>query len=158
MAAQNFLHVCIFNNFWRVVLYHRWHVPRRAAPGPKSGGGGAPARRTARVGGGGATILSSAARRDRLRALVQRRLLAVNMTLPAFAAERRATAPLLCAAPAAVNRYFLPTRRSAANLPLAAVAVNRWDRQTNRRTLDRFIDPAPHIWHRVVSLQQLSFL
>jgi len=112
MAAQNFLHVCIFNNFWRVVLYHRWHVPRRAAPGPKSGG--APARRSAR--------------------------------------------PLLCAAPAAVNRYFLPTRRSAANLPLAAVAVNRWDRQTNRRTLDRFIDPAPHIWRRVVSLQQLSFL
>jgi len=36
----------------------------------------------------------------------------------------------------------------AANPPHAAAAVDRWDRQTDgrrdRRTLDRYMDPAPH--------------
>ena len=45
----------------------------------------------------------------------------VNMTLPAFAAERRAAALLLL--DAAVDRYLLPARRSAANPPRAAAAV-----------------------------------
>jgi len=56
------------------------------------------------------------------------------MALPAFAAERRATA-LCCGAvaagrpaSAALDRYLLPVRRSAANPPHAAAAVNRWDR------------------------------
>jgi len=34
--------------------------------------------------------------------------------------------------------------RSAANQPHAAAAVNRRDRQTDGRTPDRYIDPAPH--------------
>jgi len=33
--------------------------------------------------------------------------------------------------PAAVDRYFLPAGRSAANLPAAIAAVNRWDRQAD---------------------------
>jgi len=33
----------------------------------------------------------------------------------------------------------------------AAVAVDRWDRQMDRRTLERFTDPAPHTV-RVVSV------
>jgi len=55
------------------------------------------------------------------------------------------TARICCwaPAPAAVNQYLLSTRRSAANPPHAAAAVDRWDRQTDRRTLDRFTDPAP---------------
>ena len=60
--------------------------------------------------------------------------LAVSVTLLAFAAERRAAAPLLLAgrpAAAAVDRYLLPARRSAANSPHAAVAVEWWDRQTD---------------------------
>ena len=47
---------------------------------------------------------------------------AVNMTLPAFAAKRRA------AAPAAVDRCVLSAGRSAANPPHAA-AAGEWDRQ-----------------------------
>ena len=54
---------------------------------------------------------------------------AVNMTLPAFAAERRC-----CMAPAAINRYLLPAWRSAANPSAAAAAVDRQYRQTDGRT------------------------
>ena len=50
---------------------------------------------------------------------VQPRSSAVNMSLPAFAAERRCCWRL---APAAVDR------RSAANPPHAAATVERWDR------------------------------
>jgi len=56
------------------------------------------------------------------------------MTLSAFAAKRRA----------AVDRYLLPARRSAANPPHAAAAVDRRGRPTDGRTPDRYIDPAPH--------------
>ena len=62
------------------------------------------------------------------------------MTLPAFAAKRRAAAraaaPLLLGmpAPAAVDRHLLPARRSAANPPHAAQAVERWDREADGRT------------------------
>ena len=55
------------------------------------------------------------------------------MTLLAFAAERRRACSM---APAAIDRYLLPTtaaRRSAANLPAAVAAVDRWDRQTDGR-------------------------
>jgi len=45
------------------------------------------------------------------------------MTLPAFAAERRAAA-LGCLAPGAVDRYLLSVRRSAANPPHAAAAFD----------------------------------
>ena len=55
-----------------------------------------------------------------------------------------ATRTGLCiTAPAAVDRYILPTGRSAANPPAAVAAVDRWDRQTDERT-DRCIDPAVH--------------
>jgi len=51
------------------------------------------------------------------------------VTLPAFAAERRAAV-----LPAAVDRYFLHAERPAANPPHAASAVDRSDRQTDRQT------------------------
>jgi len=51
----------------------------------------------------------------------QPRQLSVNVTLPAFVAERRAAALLLLDAD--VDRYLLPARRSAANPPRAAAAV-----------------------------------
>ena len=54
----------------------------------------------------------------------------VNVTLPAFAAERRRLLQGARSAPAAIDRYLLPARRSAANLLHAAAAVDRWDRQT----------------------------
>ena len=45
-------------------------------------------------------------------------------------------------------------QRSAANQPHASAAVDRRDRQTDRRTPDRFIDPAvPHTM-RIVSLKR----
>jgi len=37
---------------------------------------------------------------------------------------------------------LLPAGRSAANRPAAASAADRWDRRTDGRTLDRYIDPA----------------
>jgi len=55
---------------------------------------------------------------------VQPRSSAVNTTLPAFAAERRAAAPLPLGA-AVVDRYLLLARRSAANPPHPAAAVDR---------------------------------
>jgi len=69
---------------------------------------------------------------------------AVNVTLPALAAERRAASQLLlstgacCTAPAAVDGYLLPARRSAAN-PLR-VSMGHTDGRMDRRTLDRYID------------------
>ena len=48
---------------------------------------------------------------------------AVNVVLPAFAAERRAAASC-CGADAAGHRYLLPSRRSGANPPHAAAAVD----------------------------------
>ena len=66
---------------------------------------------------------------------------AVNVALPAFAAERRAEAPLLlsasacCTAPAAIDRYLRHDGRSAANPPHAAAVVDLSSTgQTDRRT------------------------
>jgi len=72
--------------------------------------------------------------------------------LPAFAAERRrllhgarSTAHLLQARGSASDRYLhLSAGRSAANRPHTAALFDRWDRPMDGRTLDRFIDPAPH--------------
>jgi len=63
---------------------------------------------------------------------VQLRMSAVNVPLPAFAVA----APLLLGTQrrAAIDWYILPVGCSAANPPHAAAAVNRWDRQTGRRT------------------------
>ena len=63
------------------------------------------------------------------------------MTLLAFAADRRA-AVRRAVAPAAVDRYLLPVGHPAANPPHAAATVDRWDRRTDGRTSDRYVDPA----------------
>jgi len=49
----------------------------------------------------------------------------------AFAAERRCACST---APAAIDRYFLLAGRSAANPPAVVAVVDRWDRQTDRRS------------------------
>jgi len=60
------------------------------------------------------------------------------MTLPAFAAERRAAAPLLLGTGARRFLLLAPSaRHSAANPPHAAAAVDRWDRQTDARPFRR---------------------
>jgi len=65
---------------------------------------------------------------------IQPRPLAVNMALPAFAAERRAAAPCYRSSVAcdrAVSKQFLRY-------------CNGTDRRTDRRTPDSCIHPAPH--------------
>jgi len=80
---------------------------------------------------------------------VQPRSSAVNMTLPAFAAKRRAAAPLLLGArrpPLSID-ISCPhgaqqqTRRTPR---LMSSDGRRTDGQTDGRTIDRSIDPAPH--------------
>ena len=59
------------------------------------------------------------------------------MPLPAFAAERRA-ATLCCWAPAIVDRYLRPTRRSAANPPLLTIdGADGWMRAVSIGGLGR---------------------
>jgi len=86
---------------------------------------------------------------------------AVSVTLPAFAAERRAAAGLLLSAGACCTTIaarlqlhidLLHAGCSAANPPHAAAAVDRWDRQIDRRTLDRYTDPAPHTMRTAASI------
>jgi len=77
---------------------------------------------------------------------------AVNMTLPAFAAERRC-----CMAPAAINRYLLPAGRSAANPSAAAAAVDRQYRQTDGRTDTRPLH-RPCSAHYAGSINKMDFL
>ena len=57
------------------------------------------------------------------------------MPLPAFAAERRA-ATLCCWAPAIVDRYLRPTRRSATNPPL--LTIDGADRRMDAGSVDRW--------------------
>jgi len=45
---------------------------------------------------------------------------------------------------AAIGQHLLPAGHSAANSPAAVAAVDRWYRQTDRRTPDRYIELAPH--------------
>ena len=54
-------------------------------------------------------------------------------------------------APAVVDRYLLPARRSAANPLHAAAASNDG---TDRQTVDRFVDPAPHTMRAVSIIGQ----
>jgi len=49
------------------------------------------------------------------------------MTLPAFAVERRAVAPMLLGAGARRCRSIFPARTALSSKP-AAATVNRWDR------------------------------
>jgi len=66
-----------------------------------------------------------------------------DVTLPAFAAERRASAPSLLSTGTWSDRYLLPAGRSTVNPPLL-LSIDETDRRTDRQTLDRFIDPATH--------------
>jgi len=59
---------------------------------------------------------------------------ALNMTLPASAAERRHLQHGARSVPVAVDRCFLLAGRSAATPPAAVPAGDRWYRQTDRRT------------------------
>ena len=84
---------------------------------------------------------------------------AVNMTLPAFAAERRAAAPccwchmharrvpLLLSAGASL-RSTSPARGALSSKPAGVTVIGRWDRETDRRTLDpstvSYIPCSPH--------------
>ena len=53
--------------------------------------------------------------------------------LPASAAECRTAVAAERRAPPAIDRFLLPTGRSAANPQHAAAAVDRWHRQTDGR-------------------------
>ena len=61
------------------------------------------------------------------------------------------TRPASRAAAAAIDRYLLlPRPTSAANPSVAAAAVDRRDRQTDGRTLDRFVTFTAYYAHRVI--------
>jgi len=77
---------------------------------------------------------------------------ALNMKLPAFAAERRRPQHGACSC----RSVCLLTGRLATNPPGAVAAVDRWDRQTDGRTPDRHIDPAPHTM-RAVSVMAICY-
>jgi len=72
------------------------------------------------------------------------------MTLPAFAAVRRAAAPLLLRT-GACYRLISPAREALSSKPAARCSCcrttgqtdGRTDGHSNRRTLDHFIDPVP---------------
>jgi len=68
------------------------------------------------------------------------------VALLAFAAERRAAAPLLLTAGrAAIDRYFLqPGAQQQTRSNGVQRASDGTDRQTDRRTPGRYIDPAAH--------------
>jgi len=73
-----------------------------------------------------------------IRACVQLRAYADNVALPAFA--RRT--PLLSAGRAAIDRYLLPAGPTAAILQQRVCCCGPMLRQTDRRTLYRYLDPA----------------
>ena len=52
----------------------------------------------------------------------------------------------------------LPAGRPAANPLHAAVAVERWDRQTDGPTPDRYADPAPHTMPRGVKTHATLYI
>jgi len=86
---------------------------------------------------------------------VQPSTAAVNVTLLAFAADRRAAAAplLLRAGRAAIDRYLLPAGSTAANPPHAAAAVDNWDIQTERRTdIVPLRRPMPHTTRTVSTI------
>ena len=76
----------------------------------------------------------------------------VHMTLPAFAAERRAAAPWLLSMPAAVQlvcsasscRSICPARRALSSKPAGHHCCCISMGWTDGRTLDRYIDPGLH--------------
>ena len=72
---------------------------------------------------------------------------AVDMTLPEFAAERRAAAQLLPVARRCRSISF--ARTTLSSKPAACRCCARLMGQTDGRTPDRFIDPAPHTMRTV---------
>jgi len=73
-------------------------------------------------------IISSLRLHCTMQVCVQPYTAAVNMTLLTFAANRHG-AVTAGASHVIINRYLLPARPTAANLPLAAAAVDSWARQ-----------------------------
>ena len=73
---------------------------------------------------------------------VQPRPWAVNVTLPTYAAERPAAAPLLLGAGFRCCRSIFPARTALSSKPVARRCCCRSMGQTDGRTLDRFVDPA----------------
>ena len=69
--------------------------------------------------------------------------LAVKTTLSAFAAERRAAAPLLLGAGIFCLRSTSPDSGVLSSKPPLLLSTDGTDRRTDGRTLDRFVDPAP---------------
>jgi len=80
--------------------------------------------------------------------------LAVNTTLPAFAAERRTAAPLLLGARRRRCRSIYPARTALSSKPAARRCCGSG---SDRRTLDRFVAPAPHTM-RVVSIKRVVLI
>ena len=72
---------------------------------------------------------------------VEPRTSALNITLPAFAAERACVSARVS---------YRSISLSAANQPPAAAAVDRQDKETDGWTPDRYIDPAPHTMRRAL--------
>ena len=98
---------------------------------------------------------------------VQPSTTAINVTLLAFAADRRVAMRRAAAAALQLGarrcRSISPTRgEPSSKRPHAAAAVDRWDRQTDGRTPYRFIDHAPHVMramplsHRNTSCAQVG--
>jgi len=87
--------------------------------------------------------------------LFQPHPLAINVTLPIFAADCRVAALLVQSANTDTGSSWLillPTQHSASN----SAAVDRWDRQADEQTLNCFIDSAPNtLWAVLFSTVKL---
>jgi len=55
------------------------------------------------------------------------------------------------AAAITIDRYLLPAPDLSSKPPIAAAAVDRWDRQTDGRTLDRFMTLTAYYADRVIN-------
>jgi len=72
---------------------------------------------------------------------------AVNVALPTFAAAQNAVAPCCCSAGCAANKqHLLPVGSTVTNLPQCCCSrqMGQTDRQTDKQTPYRYIDPALH--------------
>ena len=83
---------------------------------------------------------------------------ALNMTLPAFAAERRRVQHGTRSASTGIDRYLLRSGRSAANPPSTVAAVDRyWTDRPRRTDADRYIDPAMRAASERLRTEQLIY-
>ena len=54
-----------------------------------------------------------------------------------------------------ITRFYCPRQTSAANPLVATDAADRWDRQTDGRTLDRFMTLTAYYSDRVITLSTI---